>query len=242
MTSGENLLLEPTQAADITVVAFPRSAIIGVVEKLLKSILARTPAPPKLELSFAESEFIEVASLIFIIAIITGRCRRGLETIIELPRTKRTRDFLRLWGFPEALSKTTGLNFRDVASKQEDRRYFGENETIGSHSYAGAYRVDDDGVRRLTRGKFFSLQTYAMTQRNGANVVVEESDRWNSALVKAVLSKHLSGPNSYLSSRIAYESMTNAIRHSSAKFIVAGSHFVEPQDNSQKTICSHNQY
>lgn len=229
--------------ADLTI-NFSRAALVGEVDGLLVAALSKEPVA-KLELNFSKSEFIEIATLVLLVATITARKRCGFDTIIKLPDSKRTRDFLRLWSFPETIRIVTGIGFRRIASKKEDDVYFGENnEGFEQNSYSKAYEVNDEGIRRLTSTRFFSLETYELARninvrvsdqdqgiikkRNNTKFVEQESGRWNGELIRSVLNRQLQGPGGYVSSRIVFESMTNAVRHANACFIVAGSMKDEP--------------
>ena len=208
---------------------FPKAATIGVVEEILSNGFAKNPKEKPLELDFSKSEFIEVVTLVFILALMRDRSRSGFNTILKLPDQKRARDFLRVWDFPAAVSSATGQPFREIACKEEDAGYFGENKSPSDNLYQKAYKLREDAIRQMSSNRFFALQCFELRrERPVSSLVLEESSRWSSQLVKSVLAKHLRGPEGYLSSRIVFEAMTNALRHSCASMIVSSSMFDEP--------------
>jgi len=208
-------------------VSFSKSAtIVDVETKLEKAFLTSnsfSESIESLELDFSSSEYIEVVSLVFIIALVANRAKRGLHTKIRLPLRKKTRDFLRVWQFPDAIRRATRIPFAELVCK-EDLRYFGENLSEDQTEYLPT--TFDRAIGRLLSDRFFAIQTLALDPSfSGLQLVLAESNRWENRLVKSVLSKHLSGPEGYLASRIVFESMTNAIRHSAARIIQTASRF-----------------
>ena len=219
----------------------PRDATIGATEEAVRVHFKESPADRSglLIIDMSAARFIEVATLLYIVALLEDRTSQSIPTQIRLPRQKRVRDFLRLWRFPTAVAQATSCTFVSLVD-QRDHRYFGENNRGRTMSFTDRFR--DESVVHLEDASFFSIQTFRPLTHSRTRLVVDESSRFGSELVKSVLGKHLDGPESYISSRIVYESMTNAARHSGASLIQTASKFVAPNElqgdsNGHFTIC-----
>lgn len=201
---------------------FPTSAYIGIVEKEYQDLLKLQKSEPKsLLLDLGKCKFIDVTTLLWLLSILKDRALKKLETKIELPKNKNVRDFLRVWMFPEALSKITRKPFFGYVTNTS-KDYFGENKDYHDLNYGG--NIIENGMNRLLSVRFFSLIVFQTSMfKNNEKDVVSESDRFNSTLVKSVLSKQLSGPVSYIPSRIIFESIMNSIRHPDAENFVLAS-------------------
>jgi hypothetical protein len=212
-------------------VAFPTSAVIGRVEQTMDEFFRdRGSSHTSLILDLSACEFIEVASLTYLISFILHRQRQGLSTILRLPTSKEVRDFLRAWNFPAAIKEAIGVPFSSIVSPA-DYRYFGENLSLKNLKYAGKLIDLHEGVEHLLRRDFFAFTSI----KPNDNEIQVEAERWQDPLLKAVLDKHLQAKG-YLASRVIYESLTNASRHPAATVILATSHFERFHDTNFFTV------
>ena len=211
----------------------PADGTIGSVESAVERFFEQFAEEPKfLELDLSACEYIEVPSLIYFIAFIKGRLNRGLYTYLRIPASESVRDFLRVWEFPRAVRQATGIPFHKFVH-EDDMQYFGERQDASEIRYNGW--VLDRQVDRLLSNRFFAITTFPLNRNTShARLVVDETKRWEAELVKAVLKKHLKGPEGYFANRVIFESMTNALRHPSANIIQTVSRFDIRYDQEHK--------
>jgi len=209
-------------------IILPEVSTIGATEKAFRDffVTSTTPYPKHLIIDMSRSQYIEVATLMFLISYISSRVSSNLKTIIKIPIKKEVRDFFRLWNFPIALSNATNLSFVSFVDKADKEKYFGENESADSYTYKPRFK--DQSITRLVFENFFSIITLYPLEYSRTRLVSDESMRWETELIKSILSKLLDGPESYIASRIIFESMTNATRHSGATLIQTASKFNAP--------------
>lgn len=200
-----------------TTLVFPQTAHAGAVDEVFRSLARRGSLPTELILDFSNSEFIEVAALVFVIAAVAGRTRTRLQTQIRLPIDKNVRDFLRAWNFPNALWEATGMTFWDLVCP-EDHRYFGENHDATKQEYGGRLIRVDSQFERLLSTEYCAITTFR-SGNFGPALALQEASRWKRQAISSVLQKALHGPEGYFASRIVFEAMMNAIRHPRAQTI-----------------------
>lgn len=185
----------------------------------------------RLTLDLSEVEFIEVASLTLIISVLVARQRRGLSTDINIPRSRRVRDFFRRWKFAETIRSVVGTPLSTMVD-EEDLRYFkGNNGDVEPDRYAPiTWDLAGEKARvHLETLRFFAFQHYAKdTESNLKSHLKHHAAHWNNDLIRAVLEKHLDSPD-YLASHILFEALTNAFRHPNAKDILSTSHMTRRQ-------------
>jgi hypothetical protein len=217
--------LEPhATSAPLPSLVIPSVATIKASEEATKRFFSDFGEPSAMVLDLSRSEYIEVASLVYFIASIKARLKQNHSTFIKIPASKNVRDFLRVWRFPEAVEEITNKEFINLVV-EEDRHYFGENKKLSDIKYANT-TVLDDKVERLLSDRFFALTTFHLKgNRDDTRLVFDETGRWDGQLIKAVLRKHLAGPEGYFASRIIFESLTNALRHPKARTIQIASRF-----------------
>lgn len=215
---------------ETTIIQIDPIATIGNMQKcLLNYEKALCEDKRDYVIDISKCVFIEPASLLFLLAFLTKRSSKKWSTTLNLPKNKGVRDFLRIWNFPEAIySATHRPLFRSVI--EDNRKYFGENTTVADVKYAG--RLLDNGHDRLLSDRFFGIKTFVLSQQSRARKVTDESKRWETVLVKSILSRYLPGPSSYVASRLVFESMTNAIRHPGADVIQTTSLLQQPDKSA----------
>lgn len=207
---------------------FPSISKIKQVDDLLSSALSnQTLWNNPIRLNLARVTFIEVTCLIYILAVLAARKKKGLQTTIKLPESKDVRDFLRAWSFPTAVTETTGISFMNSVSKN-DHKYFGENTTIAEEKYAGKILQCYGRWERLLENYLPILSFRHFGSKFDASLAMSEAGRWKRQVVTSVLEKHLTGPHGYFASRIVYEAMMNAVRHPNANIIQTASYIIKP--------------
>ena len=179
-----------------------------------------------LTLDMTATGFIEVSCMLHLISFLTQRVKIGYKTSIKLPRSRKVRDFLRVWRFDAALQRSTdGMRLSHLCRDEESKTYFGE----GSQYYQKARTTVES---QLLRTRFFSItamdiRTFDSEQDKNHNMrlVEDEASRWKENLIQTFLSLNLdkNKPASYLPSNIIYEAMTNSVRHPKADLLLATS-------------------
>lgn len=219
-----NPLTHSTDRAVIAQLIIPADGTIGSVEAAVDRFFRNiSDIPVYLELDLSACEYIEVPSLIYFISFIKNRLNNGFYTYLRIPISETVRDFLRVWEFPRAIRQATGIPFHKFV-REEDLHYFGERKDLAAIKYSGW--ILDRHVDRLLSDRFFAITTFPITRTTSyARLVVDETKRWEEQLVKAVLTKHLRGPEGYFANRVIFESLTNALRHPSASIIQTASRF-----------------
>jgi len=208
-------------------VLFPESSTVDAIESSLIESQTKTQAlqAATLHLDFSKTEYFDVPALLQIISVLTQRRRSGLETSMALPQKQNARDFLRVWEFGEAIEKATGVVLKEVFSENDVSCLSGDREhALLRYLVASKY---EGSLQRLLSRKFFSILTF-FAKRTPVNkrMALDESERWQQALIRAVLDRHLGHADDYVGSRIVYEACTNALRHPGAKIIQTASSFL----------------
>ena len=210
----------------------PSSLDVGTLEdKLLDLFQSHGSQIDYLILDLDECIYIEVASLMRIISLVSDIQRKGLRIQIALPKSKDVRDFMRIWNFPNAISNASQISFRDLVVV-DDHEYFNENKRPEDIKYHG--RIVSPGEQRLLSDRFFQFSTKEINKDDSiTSIVVGESKRWEDRLVLSVLENNLSGPAIYISSRTIYEIMSNACRHPNCSLIQVVSRFEASLSNAK---------
>ncbi|NQT58173.1 MAG: hypothetical protein HQ557_04235 [Bacteroidetes bacterium] len=184
-------------------------------------------------INLSSCEYIEIASLTYLLSFIKNRSLHNLSTILKLPTKKDVRDFLRTWDFQKSFDFATGLRFRDCVTK-DDLKYFGENTSPRSdNKYLSKTTLD--GRTRLVSNKFFSFRIlFHDPGKLRSNEIIYEVKRWEESLVLATLKRYLNKDSQFLASRIIFESLTNAATHPKANLAIIASH-VDKRNDSKST-------
>ena len=191
-----------------------------------------------LVLDLRRVKLIFVSALIALLAFIEWRTSKGLRTLLRLPESKSVRDFLRLWGFNEAIKECTGFQFSYFCVTEDIERYFGENINIDDFKYKSALSKVQN---QLINDRFFAISTYSVHPNEASKTIKKiETERWKGPLIKEYLEINLDKAKGILpnmiSSRIVYEAMTNAVRHPGATKIVAASFCENREDHERKKL------
>lgn len=196
-------------------------------------------------IDFQDSEFIDICALLNLLASAAQRKETGLETFIGLPSSRRVRDFLNVWRFPEAYTNAVGMEWRE-AVVEEDQKFLSESQVTYSGIGNGINKLEFDPDWKegsQTKRNFFEFTWF----RNETGDPIRpsgrifeaprlESKRWHEPLIREILNKHLPGgkPKDDLARVIMYEAMSNAVRHPMARNIDVVSKFDMPHAEEQR--------
>jgi hypothetical protein len=188
----------------------------------------RTRPAARLCLDFSQTRYFSLEVLISIIALLVDRQSRGLETTISLPNNSRTDEllhFLRGWRFFDAIETATGREPADFLREEDEAVLAAHVQDNPEPKYVGGYV--DPTAGRILSDKYFGLRAFPLDEgvpTDGLPLV--ESDRWEERLIRNVIDHHLGGTDSttgLVSSTVVFETFANALRHPSARTIVATS-------------------
>ena len=227
---------DKSKHTELVRISLPKSATVGSVEKTLDNLLREVGSEPvDLEIDMSSCAFIETGTLIFLIALMAYQQQKQLSTRLRIPRSKKVRDFLRVWEFPQAVRDALGLKFLEVVC-EEDHKYFGENKDSTEKLEYGGYIADTGkGKEILPSQWFYSIKTifpsYVASQRLLAE---EQSAKWKEQYIISILTRHLSGSGTRISSHIIFEAIMNALRHPGASKILTSSFFDRSYGRNKK--------
>lgn len=188
----------------------------------------------ELVIDLRDIEFIEMPTLIYILSVLCQRTDDQLYTLIRIPKEKKIRDYLRLWNFPKSVAECTGKGFSSFCNQEDIEQYFGENKVEDDFRY---FESKSENRTQFINEKCFSICTHKLTSNidKTADTILVSSiaNKWKDPLVRNHLnnffkpekeSKEIKSlqPN-YISSRIVYEAISNALRHPNAKILISSS-------------------
>lgn len=211
-------------------VRLKESVVSDVVENKLASYYDSTNGMDPLLFDFGEADYIDIAALVNCIATVVQRTEQKRSTFFGYPKRKKVRDFLNVWRFDQALTDVSKIPFPELLLP-EDHHYLGEKQTTYTGYGGGLNSLEYDADWKeggQSKRNFFEFSTF--TGKEGESILPEgqflatarnESKRWASALIKAVLQKHLGSdkPMEDVARVIVYEAISNAVRHPKAKLI-----------------------
>jgi hypothetical protein len=176
--------------------AFPESSTVDAVEGLLLAAQRENDCmrAADLHLDFSGTEFFDVPALLHLVSMLTQRRRAALRTLISLPRSKNARDFLRIWNFDEAIKNASGATLGEVF-RGSDVAFFSTDLQRAVMRYSIARRYDGSLQRLLSRRFFSIFSFFAKRSEAKSRTALNESDRWQEALILAVLDRHLGHPD-----------------------------------------------
>lgn len=210
----------------------PVALTIGQLEEAITYFFTHNSGVvSKMILGLERCEFIEVASLIRLIELMSSRALNGYQTTLHLPHNKDVRDFLRAWRFPEAIQVASGQSFREYLTPEDIKNYWGENPADKPAGRYGSIEVPiAPGTENpFPKGFFHIVSFLPRIDSSPTEIAGRESKKWKDDLVISVLDRVLKGQGSKVASHIIHESMMNATRHPGARIIQATSHFGRPK-------------
>ena len=87
-----------------------------IEQEFIKAHKRRHGEPGDVVLDLTSCTYIDLTELCYAIAYFRARLDRGKSTRLRLPKDKRTRDFMRVWYFFEALSDCLGCPASTISS------------------------------------------------------------------------------------------------------------------------------
>jgi hypothetical protein len=174
------------------------------------SAVADAPEVENLLIDLREVTFIEPIALLYLFSTLVHRAHLDLKTLLELPKSQKVRDIIRVWNLPEALKISTGKEFHEFVAS-ESRRYFGEKQIHYTHARANNLE------QYLASQRFFGLTARQVENSTPAAQLVErEWSRWRGPLILRILNRHLRGSGRDIARVVIYELLTNAVQHPGA--------------------------
>jgi hypothetical protein len=184
-----------------------------------------------LDLDLSNCVFLQLATMAWLVALLNAREQKSLQTIIRLPRSKSVRDFMAVWEFPRAVRDAVGRPFEDFL-RPDDQTLFLEEQAleISKLQYAGKVLKSEGIEQRLLSEGFFEFNTFVpQKMAHPQRLAAHENARWREDRILSVLSKHLRGPATTVSSHIVHEAIMNALRHPKCRLIQTASYFDRPK-------------
>jgi len=193
-------------------------------------------------LDFGDAQFIDIAVLANVVALILDRSEKGWATYMGYPQSKRVRDYLDVWNFPQAVFQATGIVLRKYLFPGQapyldeiQTTYAGIGDGIDALEFNPDHRhYQDPPDRKENRRNFFGFSSFSA----GGNSTIRpegplssvpriESKKWTGTIIKEVLDKHLGNdtPQGDFARVVIYEAMSNAVRHPEARVIQVASLF-----------------
>jgi len=208
------------------------NGIVGDMEDAVDAAYKMAPsAALPVCLDLTDAPFIEVTSLVWLIALLSTRMRDGFSTILRPPEKKKTRDFMRMWAFPQAIRSAVGLEI-EMFLEPNNRAVLKADEKAGldKTAYAGEFHNIGGVEQRLLSEGFFEITTFApRKEKNPTQLAADQNAKWREDRILAVLNLHLRKPGRTVSSHIAHEAMMNALRHPDSRIIQTASFFDRPE-------------
>lgn len=187
---------------------------VRVLDLERKFISCQIGGDQPLLIDLQDATYIEPIALLYLLSVLASRLRLSDQTSLRLPASRRVRDFLRAWSFPEAVRAATATPFSRLVVP-EDMQYFGEGQSV----YARSPDTGPTGdlLRHLESRQFFGLMTYRIhASLEATRAVEDEWSRWRTPLIMQVLSRHIQGPHEDVARVLIYELLANAIQHPQA--------------------------
>jgi hypothetical protein len=217
-----------------TVIRLPQQVTLAEIESNLEALLqAGDRKAASLELNLSQVQSIGAATLVYLISLIVDRADHGFQTCLRLPVSESVRDFLRDWRFQETLLHATGIPLRQLVCA-EDPQYFADASRAESRDTG---LTPDEAIAGLYMpADFWALRIIPINEvTDTTSLALEESRRWQTPLIKHLLHGRLKGPEEYIATRIAFEAMTNGLRHPNAHMIVTASQLSSHSERSSSS-------
>lgn len=201
-------------------IEFPPTSVIGSIQRIFsanRNNLKRYDV--MLTVDLENVVYIEIASQVFLIVFLEKRFREGKETQLNLPKSKRVRDMLRIWRFQSAVSEIVGCSLYNLTAVPS-KRYFGEETNVSN-----AASKDINKVEFLDSVQLSNTLTITTFRRNiDYGIALSVSDMWKQKNIYNLFSRLFKASNNKFARNIVYEAIVNAVRHPGAsKVMVAGS-------------------
>lgn len=172
--------------------------------------------------------FIDCYSAQVLICYVRSFDRAGALVSIKLPGQKPVRDMLRIWSFDDALMEAVGSRLSRYCDEDDRSHYFPPHEyqttfdpklfpTIYSPTNAPRDPADND---KAPRTNFFGFRTIRVPVQEGKRAIaLAEKELWQSPQVARLLERDFGLDVRFVSARIIFEAVFNALRHSNADLV-----------------------
>jgi len=170
--------------------------------------------PAAVEIDLRNVKYLDQEFLLYLVALVSGRERQKLGTLLALPTASHSLDFLRSWGLPEALATVTGRPFARLLTGESAARF----STVDSDlpRYVRAIDTPGGGREQLLPRSFFRITPINLvdhTPEEAASIV--KSTHLDGHL-QEVLNRHLYGRGEWWASEVMHEAVLNAGMHGGA--------------------------
>ncbi len=176
-----------------------------------------------MNLDLSGAIFIEPAAFQCIIAQIKALLRMRAPVMVRVPKSKRVRDFMRVWEVDRAFYDALGYSLAALAPDADRKAFFEEEQT---HYTELEYPENVRKTRVVSKSdkilpsSFFAFHTDALSgMRLSSRLAYAETEYWKHKNIKNILKRKLGSNYSYFPGRIVFESYLNAIRHPGAEVL-----------------------
>jgi anti-sigma regulatory factor (Ser/Thr protein kinase) len=225
LNTGRHPLHRPT-------IKFGSTLTARELEKAFADLYQRCGQEPEsILLDFQDCSYMDIAALSCLPALLSCRADHDKSTQLRLPRNKRTRDFLALWRFPEAVTEVVQVPFSKLVSPS-DRHLLSEPITTFTGHTTGLEALEFNTqweIGKTKRRNFFEFMTFPVEHQEVGRFSDDtisfprnEASRWKRELVRAVLKSVLGGEDNQedeISRIVVFEAIANAVQHPEAKRI-----------------------
>lgn len=169
--------------------------------------------PEEVIVDLGEASYIAHECLPFMLGLIEHRVIAGLSTLINLPKKESTVDFLRAWGFPEAVKCITGRSLESFLTPASAQRY--AIQILQPPKYSDV-RTDPSGGRETVLPvTYFALTPISLSDDAETSASLVKA-KWLEEHLLSVLGLHLGAHSDRVATHILYEGVLNAATHPNA--------------------------
>jgi hypothetical protein len=213
-----------TEMNENTVIKFEKYCFILSMEDSIRNYCNGDTNADSLVFDMRDITYIDIQSIVFLIAFIDKQHSESKKIKIELPESKNIRNIIRYFRLPSVLFSLTGQKFQDLVT-MESLKYFGENPNLKgdyrsfqlrkySNNISFADAIADNDIR--TYSELYSFGTDPDKSYAYEKLLAD----WNCVAMKAFLKKFLESLDTnkerLVPNRIIFECITNSQRHSKA--------------------------
>lgn len=182
-----------------------------------------------LTLDMSRITYIQHDCLLYLGALIGFRHAHGTETLLELPDSPRTVDYLRSWAFPEFIEQITARPFEETLAPSSRARF--EQLKSDLPRYVRVISTPGGGVEQLLPRAHFALT--AVTLRESAFKAASlAQERWLERHLLSVLDSYLGGEGRRVATHVIMEAVLNAASHPKAGIAFTSSQFIGSESDS----------
>lgn len=192
-----------------------------------------TGQPHEVLLDLGTVGYLDQESLLYLVGLLAYRQANGLKTLLRLPTSDATIDYLRAWNFPKAVRLATHAEFLDFL-EPDSRKLYQATENQPSR-YVEVVATDRGGRETLLPVSFFAATPVALEDPQEAATVVR--DEWLNGHVVGVLERHLGHYADRIATCVLHEAVLNAATHPKASVALTSSQLLaRPRPTAQPAL------